>query len=127
MAVAQKEIERALPDARFEALLLDFIAYLEFERGLARNTLSAYRTDLLQYGSFLAERDLDATEVEAADVADFLAGLARGEGRPAASAATLNRKTACLRSFIQTFTSNGAYSFVERPRQTKPAFQPSKT
>jgi integrase/recombinase XerD len=101
VAVAQKEIERVAPDARFESLLLDFIAYLEFERGLARNTLSAYRTDLLQYGSFLAERGLDATEVEPADVADFLAGLARGEGRPAASAATLNRKTACLRSFYR--------------------------
>ena len=33
-------------EARFEALVLDFLAYLEFERGLARNTLDAYRTDL---------------------------------------------------------------------------------
>ncbi len=42
-------------DARFEALVLDFLAYLEFERGLARNTLDAYRTDLLQFGGFLAD------------------------------------------------------------------------
>ncbi len=89
--------------ARFESLLLDFLAYLEFERGLARNTLSAYRTDLLQYGAFLADRDLDPTEAEGADVADFLAELARGDGgdRPPASTATLNRKTACLRSFYR--------------------------
>jgi integrase/recombinase XerD len=88
---------------RFESLLLDFLAYLEFERGLARNTLSAYRTDLLQYGAFLAERDLDPAEVSTADVADFIAELARGDGedRPPASAATLNRKTACLRSFYR--------------------------
>jgi integrase/recombinase XerD len=101
VAVAQRETERNAPDARFESLLLDFLAYLEFERGLARNTLSAYRTDLLQYGSFLAEHDFDATEVETADVGDFLAGLARGEGRAPASPATLNRKTACLRSFYR--------------------------
>jgi integrase/recombinase XerD len=93
----------ATPGARFESLLLDFLAYLEFERGLARNTLAAYRTDLLQYGSFLAERSLDATEAEAADVSDFLADLARGDGedRNPASAATINRKTACLRSFYR--------------------------
>ena len=34
-----------------EPLLLDFLAYLEFERGLSRNTLEAYRSDLLQYGA----------------------------------------------------------------------------
>ena len=38
----------------FEHLLLDFLAYLEFERGLSRNTLEAYRSDLLQFGEWLA-------------------------------------------------------------------------
>ena len=33
--------------------VLDFLAYLELERGLSRNTLEAYSTDLLQYGAFL--------------------------------------------------------------------------
>ena len=41
-------------EARFEHLVLDFLAYLEFERGLSRNTLEAYRSDLLQFGRFLA-------------------------------------------------------------------------
>ena len=35
----------------FEHHVLDFLAYLEFERGLSRNTLEAYRSDLLQYGA----------------------------------------------------------------------------
>jgi integrase/recombinase XerD len=109
MAVAvQPEIARRI-DARFEALVLDFLAYLEFERGLARNTLEAYRTDLLQFGAFLAKRDRSATEVERADVADFLADLATGEpasedgdsGRAPCSPATISRKTACLRSFFR--------------------------
>ncbi|MET0824012.1 MAG: site-specific integrase, partial [Solirubrobacterales bacterium] len=47
MAIAVPRSE-APTDAHFEALVLDFLAYLEFERGLARNTLDAYRTDLLQ-------------------------------------------------------------------------------
>jgi integrase/recombinase XerD len=89
------------PDARFEGLLLDFLSYLELERGLSRNTLSAYRTDLLQYGEFLAERRIDALEATASEVGDFLADLATGNGRPACSAATIHRKTACLRSFYK--------------------------
>ena len=68
------------PDARFEALVLDFLAHLEFERGLSDNTLAAYRTDLLQYGTFLAERDVGATAASALDVSEFLAELASGDG-----------------------------------------------
>ena len=101
IVAAEQSIQPAEVGAQFESLLLDFLAYLEFERGLARNTLTAYRTDLLQFGSFLGARGLDATEVEPADLADFLADLARGAERPPASAATLNRKTACLRSFYR--------------------------
>ena len=88
-------------DERFESLLLDFLAYLEFERGLSRNTLTAYRTDLLQYGAFLAARGSGPLEATGADVSDFLAELARGNGRPPCGAATLNRKTACLRSYYR--------------------------
>jgi integrase/recombinase XerD len=109
MAVAVQSGERQRTDPRFEALVLDFLAYLEFERGLARNTLDAYRTDLLQFGAFLASRSRDATDASRADIADFLADLATGsppnrdgEGaRPACSPATISRKTACLRSFYR--------------------------
>jgi integrase/recombinase XerD len=109
MAIAVPKPTEPATDARFEALVLDFIAHLEFERGLARNTLDAYRTDLLQFGAFLKARGRDATEVERSDVADFLADLATGVtpdedgngGRPACSPATISRKTACLRSFYR--------------------------
>ena len=50
----------------FEHLVLDFLAYLEFERGLSRNTLEAYRSDLLQFGRFLEERGLSALTAERA-------------------------------------------------------------
>jgi integrase/recombinase XerD len=87
--------------SRFEGLVLDFLSYLELERGLSRNTLNAYRTDLFQYGEYLSAHDGDALHANAADVADFLAELATGEGRPACSAATIHRKAACLRSFYK--------------------------
>jgi len=91
------------PTERFEALVLDYLAHLEFERGLSRNTLAAYRTDLLQFGGFLAERGREATTATTLDLSDFLAGLAEGDGngRQPCSAATINRKAACLRSFYR--------------------------
>jgi len=86
----------------FEHLVLDFLAELEFERGLSRNTLEAYRSDLLQYGAWLDRTDADATTAEHADVAGFLSELASGsEGRAPVAAATLQRKAACLRSFYR--------------------------
>jgi integrase/recombinase XerD len=91
------------PSERYEALVLDFLAHLEFERGLSRNTLAAYRTDLLQFGRFLAERGREATSAESGDLSDFLADLAKGDGngRAPASNATVHRKAACLRSFYR--------------------------
>jgi len=88
-------------ETRFESLVLDFLSYLELERGLSRNTLDAYRTDLHQYGEFLDAHGLDALVVRPADVSEFLAGLATGDGRPACSSATVHRKAACLRSFYK--------------------------
>ena len=93
MAVAVRPTRQSpRSDARFEALVLDFLAYLEFERGLARNTLDAYRTDLLQFGAFLAPRGRDATEVERGDVADFLADLATGHAERRRRAARRARR-----------------------------------
>jgi integrase/recombinase XerD len=94
-------IERPAEARPYEHLVIDFLAYLEFERGLSRNTLEAYRSDLLQYGRFLEEHGADAVTATADDVSDFLAHLAAGNGRPPASPATIHRKAACLRSFYR--------------------------
>jgi integrase/recombinase XerD len=96
-----------------EPLVLEFLAYLELERGLSRNTLQAYRSDLLQFGEFLRRRDVDPLRAQHGDLAAFLSELAtdappepvdgeeEAERRTAVSAATLRRKAACLRSFYR--------------------------
>jgi integrase/recombinase XerD len=90
------------PPRTFEQLVLDFLAYLEFERGLSRNTLEAYRSDLLQFGAYLRRTGTEALAAEHRQLGEFLAELASGaDERPPASAATLQRKAACLRSFYR--------------------------
>jgi integrase/recombinase XerD len=92
-----------------EQLILDFLAYLELERGLSRNTLEAYRSDLLQFGEFLDRQDLSALEAEHRNLAAFLSELAAGtQERAPVSAATLARKVACLRSFYRHLRREGA-------------------
>ena len=87
---------------RLNDLVLDFLGYLELERGLSRNTLEAYRSDLQQYGEFLARGDLDPLQARPNEVMAFVSELAEGRGpRPAVASATLQRKIACLRSFYR--------------------------
>jgi integrase/recombinase XerD len=90
------------PDATGAPLALDFLAYLELERGLSRNTLAAYSSDLSQLREFLAERGIGVLEARHGELAAFLAALAAGsEERPPVAPATLQRKVACLRSFYR--------------------------
>jgi integrase/recombinase XerD len=98
----------AAPAADIESLSLDFLAYLELERGLSRNTLEAYRVDLLQFGEFLRRRGLGALDAAHGDLAAFLSELAAGGAdRPAVAPATLQRKAACLRSFYRHLRREG--------------------
>jgi integrase/recombinase XerD len=93
---------------RIEQLTLDFLAYLELERGLSRNTLHAYRADLAQLGLFLAARGVSPLHAQHGDLAAFLSELAGGgERRPPVAAATLQRKAACLRSFYRHLRREG--------------------
>jgi integrase/recombinase XerD len=93
----------AHPSTRpFSELLLDFLAYLELERGLSRNTLEAYRSDLQQFGAFLERQHVGALDTDHRVLTRFLTELANGnDERPPAAPATIQRKVACLRSFYR--------------------------
>ena len=95
-------IEASAGTRRLTELTLDFLAYLELERGLSRNTLEAYRSDLQQFGEFLRTALARSAHARPGDLADFISELADGNGgRPPVAPATLQRKIACLRSFYR--------------------------
>jgi len=90
------------PD-RLEAAFAEHETWLRVERGLAANTLAAYRRDLRRYRAFLRSRGVsDPATVEAPLVTAWLAGLrdARDDdGRPRWAAASIARAVASVRSF----------------------------
>jgi integrase/recombinase XerD len=115
----------AAPVQALEQLVLDFLAYLEFERGLSRNTLEAYRADLLQFGAYLNAHGYDPYTVGHAELSGFLTQLALGSpDRSPVAAATLQRKAACLRSFYRHLRREGIVSHdptaeLRGPRRTQ--------
>ncbi len=105
-----------------ERLILDFLAYMELERGLSHNTLEAYRSDLLQFGQYLDRQRLTVRETSHGDLAAFLSELT--EGPEPAAASTLSRKVACLRSFHRHLRREGAIAHdptaqLRGPRKTQ--------
>ena len=88
-----------------DRLVDEYLSYLQFERGLADNTIASYRRDLRQYGGFLRERGFSAGHVEQGQIRDYLDTLIGGESPPAR--ATLARKVSVVRSFHRFLDREG--------------------
>lgn len=87
-----------------------FLDHLTVERGLADNTLGAYRRDLSRYASFLRERGIrDARRADEHTVAAFVARLSastHGDGRPY-RASSVVRTLSAVRSFHRFLLREG--------------------
>jgi integrase/recombinase XerD len=79
-----------------------FLDYLAVERGLARNTLDAYRRDLTRYASYLRDRGItDATRADESVVSEFVGTLSAAEYEEGRRyrASSVARALAAVRSF----------------------------
>ena len=97
----------------------EFLAYLQFERGLADNTLCSYRRDLEQYCLFLRQIEVLPEEASTSVLHTFLDKLIADI---APTNATISRKTSVLKSF---------YSFlcreeIARDNPTAPLMAPQR-
>jgi len=96
---------------RIAALLAEHDTWLRVERGLAANTVAAYRRDLARYASFLRARGLtDPGAVPESVVAEYVAALTGArddDGRPRYAPASVARGVAAVRSFHRFCVDEG--------------------
>jgi len=79
----------------YEMATQSFLNHLQIEKGLAKNTISAYKRDLAKFGLFLNGQDL--ISVKPADVTKFEVALREEK----LSVGTINRIDSTLRSFFK--------------------------
>jgi integrase/recombinase XerD len=103
-------------------LIAQFLDYLALERGLARNSLAAYRRDLEGHADFLRETcgKTDAASVSEGDLIQYLSALHRGH----AATATICRKLTAARQFYRYLMAESLLradptANVEAPKKTQ--------
>ncbi|UMZ73926.1 site-specific tyrosine recombinase XerD [Natranaerofaba carboxydovora] len=102
-------------------LVDEFIHYLSVEKGLAENTLSSYRRDLLSFINFLESKNISKlTQISRSELGDYLF-LLKTKGR---APSTISRNLASIRTFCQFLISEDIINFdpsseLESPKQEK--------
>lgn len=101
----RKEAPNFVPAPEIARGIDDFLAFLELERGLSKNTCAGYEKDLLQFGDFLRRSGGAGTwrDVRADDLSAWLAEL-NDEGISAKSAA---RKLSAVRTLAKRLVAVG--------------------
>src|SRR5215211_7815909 len=93
----------APPDELLDRLLVEHDSWLAVERGLAANSLAAYRRDLRRYAGFLRERgEHDPTAVREETVLAYVEdskSAVDDEGRPRYAPSSVARALVAVRSF----------------------------
>ena len=87
-----------------DAKIDGFTAHLEADRGLAVNTVAAYRSDLLQFRDFVIARGRDSWDLRSVDIRAFMADLIRREYQSSSQA----RKLAAVKAFYRWLLAGGA-------------------
>lgn len=91
--------------------VLLYLDHLRVERGLADNTLAAYRRDLALYNTFLVEMDIasprDATTADVRGFVAWLRGRENSTGKPYA-ASSISRIVVAVRGLHRFLATEGA-------------------
>ena len=95
----------------------DFISYVRTEKGLADNTIAAYRRDLELWASYSAAKSLDPAKVKTSHLTGFLDRLRTGKS-PASkkmSPASVARTLVAVRSFFKFLAREGYITEDPKP------------
>jgi len=102
-------------------LLEDFLNYLSVERGLAKNSIDAYRRDLVKFITFLTKRGIVSFgSVKRADITDYL----MAEHDKDREATTLARNLVAIRMLFrflsrEKFIKEDAAGLIDSPKTFK--------
>lgn len=98
-----------------------YLDHLLVERGLAKNSMSAYRRDLGRYQEFLVDRDfLEFSAVSANEISDFLISLRLGnEQHPALAPSSAARTLIAVRG-LHAFLAKEGITTSDSARAVKP-------
>ena len=88
----------------FDLAASSFLNHLQIERGLAANSIAAYRRDLAKFASFLNGRSL--SEVDPETITQFETSLREAQ----LSVASINRVDSTLRSFFKHLQQEYGYA-----------------
>ena len=97
----------------FEIASTSFLNHLQIERGLAANSIAAYRRDLNKFALFLNDKSL--SEVDPETVSAFEASLREAQ----LSVASINRVDSTLRSFFKHLQQE--YGFTDPTLEIAPS------
>src|SRR3954463_5226735 len=101
-----------------DPILRSFLLYLASERGLADNSLHAYRRDLEDIEDFLAKHGRKLSTAEADDFRAYL----QSQSRKGKSTKTQARRIAAMRVFLRYLVSQGrdTSSILQQLERPKP-------
>ena len=102
-------------------LIETFLEMMSVERGVALNTLAAYRHDLVDLDRYLAPRGRDLSSVAGQDLRAYFADLAGRSMAPSTSA----RRLSALRQFFkflyaEGFRADDPAAAIEGPKRPRP-------
>jgi integrase/recombinase XerD len=98
------------PGPDLDRLLAEHATWLAVERGVAANTLAAYRRDLAAYAAFVGTRRVEVARLTEADVDAYVEHLKAArddDGKPRYSAASVARAVVAVRSFHRFCLTEG--------------------
>lgn len=119
MKASSRDAENTANSQEAEKLISHFLDMLWMERGISDNTLSAYRSDLQAFATWLNGRGVGLQQAQDADLRGFLGSIQSGSAR------TMARRLSSLRRFYGFQLREGLMQHdpsarVESPRLGRP-------
>lgn len=117
MASTEQHTTEAQTVARSEEFVDRFLDAIWMERGLSKNTLGAYRADLMTLGRGLSKLDKSIDMADKADLLKFIAGRVEGGAKPRSTARQLSSFRRFFRYIMREgLRDNDPTADIEMPR-----------